>query len=552
MTTPRTFIDFYCNWKTYGANFNPINLPIDYIPQVSYAFFDIKLGNDGGYQLVSTDTYADTDKKFTSNGVPPNDSWSDPPSIVAGCIGQFIKLKASGKKFTLRAAIGGWTLSKNFSLAVANSATQNTFAQSIVDFLIKYPVFTGIDLDWEYLSNNGINYGNSGNNVSVSDPVNFFNFLTILRSKLSVANLSSITIGACVCPAPEKIAFDPKPLVPLLDYFEVMTYDFHDGAWGETISAHHSNPRKSSFSPYSCEGAADAWIAKGVPSTKILIGVATYSRGFSNTAGLGQTASGGSTDKSVETGIVNYSSLPLPGATEYFDPEAKAAYSYDPVKRIFNSYDNNASVAEKCLIVQQKNLAGLICWESSGDAPVGNRCLAQTIYNTLLVGTPIPTPAPTPVPVPTPAPVPVPVPTPAPAPAPTPAPAPAPAPVPVPVPAPAPTPVPAPAPVSAITPWSIGVNYKVGDLASYNNINYICILPYTSIDGWTPPVVYSYWKVYIGNVPIITPIKTVSRTLILSINKLSGSITELNTTIASSISNLVLSINLDTGVITRY
>jgi len=381
----KTMIGFFPNWGIYVKNFFPVNIPISVMPEISYAFFDIqpdpvtKL-----YKIISTDSYADTDKVFSTNSVNPPDSYGD-ANPVHGCIGQFMKLKTLGNNFSLRMGIGGWTLSKNFSSAVADSANRNSFAQSIVNFIIKYPIFTGIDIDWEYLSNNNINYGNTGNTVSVNDAVNFTLFLTLLKSLLSTANLQNVTIGVTVTPAPEKIAFDPTTIISLVDYIEIMTYDFHDGAWGETISSHNSNPRKSSYGKYSCEESADAWIAKGVPSTKILIGAAYYSRGFSNTLGLGKVASGGSTDISTQVGIVNYGSLPLQGATEYLDPESKSAYSYDPVKKVFNSYDNPESVIEKCRIVFEKNLKGIISWDLSTDAITGSaRNLSSVIYKNLI------------------------------------------------------------------------------------------------------------------------------------------------------------------------
>src|SRR3712207_8610130 len=45
------------------------------------------------------------------------------------------------------------------------------------------------------------------------------------------------------------------------------------------------------------------------------------------------------------------SSLPRPGAVEYWDHQAKAAYSYDAQMKILNSYDTPASIAEKCKYV---------------------------------------------------------------------------------------------------------------------------------------------------------------------------------------------------------
>ena len=138
----------------------------------------------------------------------------------------------------------------------------------------------------------------------------------------------------------KKIAYNPADLVPYLDEFHVMSNDFLDGSWGESIASHHTNLYPANHTKYSTKAAVDAFISKGVPRDKILIGAAYYSRGFSNTDGLGKPASGGSADKSWEDGVVDYKKLPITGATEYYDSEACAAYFYDPVRRIFNRYDN--------------------------------------------------------------------------------------------------------------------------------------------------------------------------------------------------------------------
>jgi len=89
-----------------------------------------------------------------------------------------------------------------------------------------------------------------------------------------------------------------------------------------------------------------------------------YSRGFANTQGLGFPAAGNSPDKSWEDGVVDYKSLPLRGAIEYWDETAKASYSYDPVRKVFNSYDNPRAVREKCEYVKRRGLGGVIIWES--------------------------------------------------------------------------------------------------------------------------------------------------------------------------------------------
>ena len=59
--------------------------------------------------------------------------------------------------------------------------------------------------------------------------------------------------------------------------------------------------------------------------------------------------------------------LPRPGATEYFDGDALASWSYDPASRVMVTYDTPANAAANVQYVQQRQLGGAMWWESSGD-----------------------------------------------------------------------------------------------------------------------------------------------------------------------------------------
>lgn len=75
--------------------------------------------------------------------------------------------------------------------------------------------------------------------------------------------------------------------------------------------------------------------------------------------------------------------MPREGATEYWDDVAKASYSYDPVKKILNSYDTPKSIQEKCKYVWEKGLAGVIVWESSGDSCENERSVIYALQKGL-------------------------------------------------------------------------------------------------------------------------------------------------------------------------
>ena len=378
--TGKRCIYYFPEWGVYGRNYQVKNIP-DYITDVAYAFFNI----DSTGKVYSGDPWATTDKRY-SDGVPPQDSWNDTdPNSYYGNFGQFRKLLASGRQLNLQLSIGGWTWSKYFSDAVSTPQNRTNLVNNIIQIFNKYKIFNGVSIDWEYLSDNGVNYGNDGNISRPQDPDNFIEFLKLLRASFNSNGMSDYVISFCCTAAPEKAKWPVEKIHPLIDELHVMTYDFHSGNWGETKTAHHTNPRKSSYGSWSCEEAADFYLSKGVPSNKLFIGGAFYSRGFANTAGLGQPAQGGSPDKSWEDGVVDYKALPITGAIEYQDPESKANYSYDSVRKVFNSYDGQNSILEKCKIINEKNLAGMIIWDISSDfIDTSNpRCLTKLIKDNL-------------------------------------------------------------------------------------------------------------------------------------------------------------------------
>ena len=381
--TAKRCIYYHANWSTYARNYQIKDIPKE-VTDISYAFFNL----DTQGNVTQGDSWADSEKRF-SDGVEPQDSWNDPGVGFYGNFGQIKKLQNSGRKLDVSLAIGGWTWSKNFSPAVSTVATRTNFVNNIISIFKRYTIFSGVSIDWEYVSNDGINYGSPGNIATKEDSENLALFLVELRNALSANGMSKYTIAMCTIADPNKCKFDLEKIHPLLSELHIMSYDFADGNWGETITRSHCNPRKSSFSNFSCEQAADYYLSRGVESTKLFIGVAFYSRGYSNTEKLGGPASGGSPDKSWDLGSVDYKQLPLPGATEYNDPVSKAAYSYDPVRKVINTYDNPVSVIEKCKIVYEKNLGGIIVWESSADYTYNHpRSLMKTLHDNLTNGRP--------------------------------------------------------------------------------------------------------------------------------------------------------------------
>lgn len=301
------------------------------------------------------------------------------------------------------------------------------------------------------------------------------------------------------------------------------SYDASSGGWGDKISTHQTNLYPASHTPFSADGAVKFLVnKKGVPANKILIGAATYSRGSGNSDGLGKPCSGNSPDNGWEPGVCELKTLPRPGATEYFDEECQAAYSYDPVKRIFNSYDNARSAAAKAQYVLDNGLAGIIIWDASSDFPADDpRSVINAINRVFTTGKASSgtTPQPSTTTQPTPAVTQTPTPIPAPLAGTTPQNQ-----LPVPTTSTSTTSTsttccnascnccqncpchktstqsttttqPSTSTSSSDTPqWKAGVKYTIGTRVVYQNRTYQCINNHTSQNDWTPTGVPSLWK----------------------------------------------------------
>jgi len=73
------------------------------------------------------------------------------------------------------------------------------------------------------------------------------------------------------------------------------------------------------------------------------------------------------------TGTYDYRALPLPGATESFDPQLVVSSSYDPTKREFITYDTLQCAAAKAEFIRVNGLGGAMFWELSGDRKKGEK-----------------------------------------------------------------------------------------------------------------------------------------------------------------------------------
>ena len=362
-------VGYFPAWGIYARNYHVPQIPASRLTHLNYAFANLANG-----RIALGDPYADIDRFY------PGDCWN--PGCRRGSFNQLRLLKQAHPQLRTLISVGGWTWSSGFSDAVLTAQSRATLAQSIVDFVVEHG-FDGADIDWEYPVGGGL----ASNVTRAVDRANYPLFLAELRARFTARSISTgqsylLTIAAPAAPA--VIAnFDLPAIHPHLDWINVMTYDFH-GPWGDPVtglnSPLHADPSDPSPEPqrstWTVAAAMQAYLAAGVPVDKLQLGVAFYGRGFggvqSTTDGLYAPYAGPSSPGTWENGVYDHDDLAARyvgsnGWARHWNDAARVPWLFHPTSRVFISYDDPRSVAEKVWFARQHALGGVFFWELSGD-----------------------------------------------------------------------------------------------------------------------------------------------------------------------------------------
>lgn len=315
-----------------------------------------------------------------------------------GLLGGLRDLKERAKsldhQLDLSFVVAGWTLSSYFSEVAESSNLTDKFVNSIVEVFDRFPMFSGVHLDWEYPG--AETYGAVDKTRDYSkDGANF----AILMSKLRSALDTKITDRKCsidIASSPNPKTLEKTNITALLeaglDRVYLMAYDYFGTGWASKL-AHHANLESYwqglDDSKFSGEKAVQWLIDNGVKPSQIHFGYAGYGRAGCDAhidtltykikgKALGSFENGAPEFYDILANYLDLEASPPKGKngfTLYTDEKADADYLYNSSTKQFLSIDTPRSVYNKGHFVADMELGGAFVWSGDQD----NGLLANAI-----------------------------------------------------------------------------------------------------------------------------------------------------------------------------
>ena len=275
-------------------------------------------------------------------------------------IHRLVNLKKRSPNLKVMLALGGWGGCATCSDVFSTKRGRREFARS-VQKINNYFETDGLDLDWEYPAISGF----PNHRFNIEDKKNFTALVKELRKKLGGRNEISFAAGGFKKFIETSIEW--RKVMKKVNRVNLMTYDLVSGY--STVTGHHTALYSTPKNPESVDNAVSLLLKQGVASNKIVIGAAFYGRMWEAVTGASSGLSKQGKFKATIASKDFAASLSTDsGFVSHWDSIAQAPYLYNPVKKLFVTFDDERSVGLKTKYVTDKGLGGIMFWQLRDDA----------------------------------------------------------------------------------------------------------------------------------------------------------------------------------------
>jgi GH18 family chitinase len=243
-----------------------------------------------------------------------------------------------------------------FSDAALTPTSRYNFAREVNALINEYNL-DGIDIDWEYPGTSA-----AGIKSRPQDRENFTLLLTAIRDVIGPSKW--LSVAGTGDSAYINNSAEIEKIAPIINYFNLMSYDFTAGETGANARKHHANlyPSDLSLAGFSVDSMVDNLINAGMPPEKILLGVPFYGRlGSYLTRSYDQ----------LRRDYINKN-----GYQYRFDQEALVPYLTQEGEFAM-SFEDSLSLFLKTQYVLTRCLGGIFSWTSTYDQA---NILGNTMY----------------------------------------------------------------------------------------------------------------------------------------------------------------------------
>ncbi|KAJ2664487.1 hypothetical protein IWW48_000740 [Coemansia sp. RSA 1200] len=288
------------------------------------------------------------------------------------------KGQESGVKILV--AVGGQgNFSNHLATALSSSTTRDTFVSNSIAFIKKYNL-DGIDVDWEYPSNE-------------TEAQNLLSTLESMQSSFQKEfgkgkKLLTITLYNHPYLGPNVPTVDYKPYADAVDYAFTMAYDYF-GSWAD-YTAPNAPFIDTPFYPGSYSNTTDAWLQAGWPADKLVAGLAFY--GHSSVVSVDMSQNTTNQFESIQNhtsingpvsgidgtwtwrdlrdpanGALSNPTTASSGWVRTWDNYTMTPWVFRESDKLYVGYDDMDSLGIKMDFALRKKLAGVMIWEIGYD-----------------------------------------------------------------------------------------------------------------------------------------------------------------------------------------